>query len=98
MAFRASAITNIGISPFDVIFAKPMSLPIDWSLMQDDPTTQSGDAYIEEIRPKLQILHRLAVEDARDSADSRRDKRNKDDVFPTFKTGDKVLLFDPTIK
>jgi hypothetical protein len=46
----------------------------------------------------LQILHRLAVENARDSADSQRDKRNKDTVLPTFKTGDKVLLFDPTTK
>lgn len=98
MAYRATTTTNTAISPHDVIFGKPKPLALDWSLLSEDSTTPSVEAYMRDIRPKLQILHHIAMENARDSALMHARRINDKANPPSFQTGDKVLLFNPTVK
>src|SRR5664279_2491865 len=98
MAYRATATTNTGLSPHEVIFGRPMPLAIDWSLLAEEPTIPSIEAYMEDIRPKLHILHQIAIENARDNAQLKARRVNETAVPPSFKCGDKVLLFNPVVK
>jgi hypothetical protein len=53
---------------------------------------------LKENRPKLAILHQLAAQNARDSAERQRVRVNKETVMPTYKQGDRVLLSNPVVK
>lgn len=75
-----------------------MPLAIDWGLMTGEPTVPSVEAYMADIKPKLQILHDIALENAFDSAHAKARRVNKKAVAPSFKAGDKVLLFNSTVK
>lgn len=98
MAYRASATTNLGISPHEVLFGKPMTLAIDWGLIGSDEMISSAQAYSASIKPKLEILHQIAIENAMDSAERHAQAHNSDSSPPTFKAGDKILLFNPVTK
>jgi hypothetical protein len=37
MAYRAAATTNTGLSPYEVLFGKPMPLSIDWAVLAKEP-------------------------------------------------------------
>ena len=62
MADRATATSNTGLSPHDVIFGKPMPIALDRGLLGENSTTPSAEAYMADIRPKLQIFHAIAME------------------------------------
>src|SRR5208282_423382 len=67
MAYRATATTNTGLSPHDVIFGTPMPIALDWGILVEDSTTPSANAYMADIRPKIQVFREIAIENARDS-------------------------------
>ena len=69
-----------------------MITPIEWNLMLEEPTVASPEAYARDIRPRLEILHQIAVENARDSAIRHALAKNQGASPPTFKEADKVLL------
>ena len=98
MAYRASATTNTGISPYEVIFGRPMRLAIDWSLAAMDDSTPSAVQYAREIGPKLEVLHNIAMTNAEDSAARHRQARNETAKLPPYATGDKVLLKDTRVR
>jgi hypothetical protein len=53
MAYRASAVTNIGLSPHKVLFGRPMRLATDWTLMASNPSIPSVQHYAREVDLKL---------------------------------------------
>jgi len=89
MAYRATATTNTGLSPHDVIFGTPMPVALDWGLLVEDSTTPSANAYMADILPKIQAFREIAIENARVSAERNARPVNEKAVEPTFKTGDK---------
>ena len=92
MAYRCAATSNLLLSPYEVIFGRRMITPIEWNLMLEEPTVASPEAYARDIRPRLEILHQIAVENARDSAIRHALAKNQGASPPTFKEADKVLL------
>ena len=96
MAYRATTTSNTGLSPFESVFGKPMCLPIDRSLACADPTIVSGEAYAKDIQHKLAIYEQVAMQNVKDSALQHSKAHNTKADKPTFKMGDKVLLFDST--
>jgi len=98
MAYRASDTTNLGLSPHEVIFGQRMTLALDWSLLAEDNTAGSPQAYAAMIRPKLQILQHIAMENAADSAARHSKTHNEAATVPSYAAGDKVLLFNPATK
>jgi transposase InsO family protein len=98
MAYRATATTNTGLSPHDVILGTPMPVALDWGLLVEDSTTPSADAYMADILPKIEAFREIATENARDSAERNAKPVNGKAVEPTFKAGDKVLLHNPVVK
>jgi transposase InsO family protein len=98
MSHRASATCSTGMSPYEIIYGQPMQLFIDHNLLSDKTDAPSLQAYMQEIKPKLTVLHQLAMENASDSASRHRQNRNKGAQPPSFKVGDQVLLHDPSNK
>jgi hypothetical protein len=98
MAYRASATTNTGISPYEVMFGRPMRLAIDWSISTPELTTPSAVQYAREIGPKLEVLHQIAMTNAESSAARHRQVRNEEAKPPPYAAGDKVLLRDTRVK
>jgi transposase InsO family protein len=97
MGYRASATSNLGLSPFEIIFGRPMTLEVDWGLLSEDSFSKPQE-YAKEIAPKLEILHSIATRNAIDSAHYHRDRHNVDSTPPSYKVGDKVLLADSAIR
>jgi hypothetical protein len=98
MAYRATASTNTGLSPFEVVFGKTMPTTLDWSLLPVEPTAPSAQQYSREMGPKLKIFHQIAMENVADSAFRHGEGHNSEAKIPEYKTGDKVLLHDTVVK
>ena len=98
MAYRATATSNLELSPHEVLFGRKMVIPVDWSILAEDPAVGDALAYAQAIRPKIEILQAIAMENARDSAHNAANRANKDSTTSSYQVGDKVLLFDPTNK
>jgi O-acetyl-ADP-ribose deacetylase (regulator of RNase III) len=94
LAYRASATSNTHLSPHEVVFGRPMQLPIDYSLHTGNDNAIHN--YMSDIRTKLDIYGQIAMQNVADSAQQHSKKHNSDAVHPKFKKGDKVLLHDPT--
>ena len=91
-SYRASATTNIALTPFEVVFGRRMALPIDASLDIPEPLPGNPEVYHTEIGAKLEVLRLIAQQNATDSATRQRLRANQGARLPSFKTGDKVLL------
>jgi O-acetyl-ADP-ribose deacetylase (regulator of RNase III)/transposase InsO family protein len=98
MHFRYAPTSNLALSPFETVFGRPMIQNLDWDLTREEPSVFAPQEYVKDIRPKLAILHQLAAQNARDSAERQRSRLNKDAVIPTYKQGDRVLLSNPVVK
>jgi hypothetical protein len=98
MSHRGSATTNLQVSPFEVLYGRPMIMFCDASLLAETDDSPSLTAYRKEVAPKLEILHELAMQNAAESASKQRDKKNVGSIPPSYKVADKVLLHDTSTK
>ena len=98
MAYRATATSNLVLSPHEIIYGRPFPLPIDHTLAAADPTVPSVEAFAEDIKVKLAVYEQIAMQNAKDSALQHSQATNGKATPPTFNNGDKVLLFDPTTR
>jgi hypothetical protein len=98
MSHRGSATTNLQLSPFEVLYGRPMVMFCDASLLTETADSPSLTAYRKEVAPKLEILHEIAMQNAAESASRQRDKRNVGSIPPSYKVADKVLLHDTSTK
>jgi hypothetical protein len=97
MAYRATDNTATGLSPYMILYGRPFPLIIDRALMLDE-LVGTPEQYAADIRPKLQVLHQVAMENALDSAAHHAQRYNSTATPPTFKVNDRVLLFTPVTK
>jgi transposase InsO family protein len=98
MAYRATTTTNTGLSPHEVVFGRPMKMNIDWLLPTSETPVTNAEQYAREIAPKLEILHKIAMENAAYSAGRHRIRHDEGATVPRYAVGDKVLLLDVTLK
>jgi hypothetical protein len=98
MSHRGSATTNLQLSPFEVLYGRPMIMFCDAGLLTETADSPSLTAYRKEVAPKLEILHELAMQNAAGSASRQRDKRNVGSIPPSYKVADKDLLYDTSTK
>jgi hypothetical protein len=72
MYYRYAPTSNLALSPFETIFGRPMIQNLDWDLTTEEPMVMGPEEYAKDIPPKLAILHQLAAQNARDSAERQR--------------------------
>jgi len=98
MSYRGSKTVSLGTSPHEILFARPFRFAIDWSLATPDAVAGHPESYAQQIRPKLEILSYLAMENSDQSATKQRQRVNENAKIPTFQIGDKVLLHNPVTR
>ena len=98
MVYRATPTTNIGLSPYEVVFGRRMSLDIDWTIPEADMDNCSIEQYARQIGPKLEVLKTIAMRNAQSSAARHSGPHNELASLPNYKIGDRVLLSDTTVK
>jgi hypothetical protein len=98
MYYRYAPTTNLALSPFEIIYGRTMVQNFDWNLVASEPPVLGPQQYAYEIRPNLEVLHQIALANARDSAQRHRDRVNQNATISMYKVGDKVLLPNPAIR
>ena len=100
MGVRASPLSNIKISPFEILHGVPMNLPIP--INQDIPNFASRDAesYARWLKNALRLLHdavRCNRIESKQEMKAQYDRYHKV-KFPTFQVGDVVYMKDTRVK
>ena len=98
MAYRATVTTSHGFSPFEVLFGKPMAVGFDSSVLKDFGTDPDVDTYLQRIIPKIQATRDAVMQNNTDAKERAKFYYDWNAQWPTYKVGDEVLLFDPTVK
>ena len=96
-ALRGVVSDNSGFSAFEIMFGKPMRLPLENNLPTPETTntTPAVAAYVANMVPRLQLLRQIARENTKDNQQSFTDKFNKNAMLRNFSVGSKVLLTTP---
>lgn len=68
IAYRPTTTTDTGLSPHEVVLGRTMKMSVDWTLPTSDAPITSADQYAKQITPKLEILYKIAMENAANSA------------------------------
>ena len=85
-----------GYSPFELLYGHAARMP---SALQATPTIRYNyDDYISELRGRLQSAHAIARENLLQSKARSKLDYDKKTVRITLKVGDKVLLFDESVR
>ena len=98
LAYRSSEHESIGVSPYEMLFAHPPTLPIDLILgkpKQNQPV-QSYTEYVEHLDKKLGKIHEFARKNLKISSDRMKRRYDHKSVSHQYKEGDLVWLYTPT--
>jgi hypothetical protein len=97
LAYRSSEYQSIGVSPYEMSFAHPPTIPIDLILgkpKQNQPV-QSYTEYVEHLHRKLCKIHEFARKNLKIS-DRMKIRYDHKSVSHQYKEGDLVWLYTPT--
>ena len=98
MVYRATPTTNVGLSPYEVVFGTQMKLDIDWTVPTSEVVINNLQQYSQQIGPKLEMIRSIAMRNVEVSASRHKKQHDEQATIPDYKTGDKVLLLDTTVK
>jgi len=79
------------MSPFQALYGRPMSMGIDLDSLQHCQSATSAQAYIEDLKSKLQLTHDIVQQNMRDSAQRSKKFYDKNTKTPDINIGFKVL-------
>ena len=99
MAFRSTPCSeSTQFTPFQLLFGREMTLPIDTSLIPKPTLGQDAKKYFESLIQKLKVSQEIATENlkiAKEKAKLRHDQNAKE---PTFQLNDLVLLRNTRVR
>jgi hypothetical protein len=94
--YNTSTHTSTGYTPFELVYGFKASMP---STVQGDPSTQYNyDDFLIELKGRLQTAHKIAREKLISSKEKSKEYYDRDAKETTFKIGDRVLLYDETVR
>ena len=98
LSYRALKTTVTKLSPYEVLYAKPMKLAIDTSVLKDIETSPDVDTYLRKLLPKLELAREIARSEHVAANEESKLYYDKNAAYPQYEQGSKVLLFDETNK
>jgi hypothetical protein len=94
--YNTSTHTSTGYTPFELVYGFIASMP---STLQGDPSTQYNyDDFFIELKGRLQTSHKIAREQLINAKEKSKEYYDRDAKETTFKIGDRVLLYDETVR
>ena len=97
-SYRATVAIPLGISPFQALFGRQMSVGIDLSLLQEFESAPDIQTFTSDIISKLQLTHDVIQKNMKDSAERSKVFYDKNTKEPDIPLGSKVLLHSDAVK
>ena len=97
-SYRASVATPLGISPFEALFGKQMSMGIDLQLLQEAESAPSISAYATDLVSKLKVIQDVVKQNVTDSGLRAKTRYDEKAETPVIMVGSKVLLHSNVVK
>ena len=98
LSYRALKTTVTKLSPYEVLFAKPMKLAIDTSVLNDIETSPDVDTFLNQLIPKIEVAREIARAEHVKANEESKFYYDKNSAYPRYDVGSKVLLYDETNK
>ena len=92
MSLRASTSTSLGVSPFKVLYAQDMRLPIDTNLVPTLPQHVSAQNFLAGFEPQIDLLRKLVAENVKEARERSAETYNRTAAEPNYHVGDRVYL------
>jgi hypothetical protein len=97
LAYRSSEHESTGVSPYQMLFAKQPTLPIELILGKPSPDDISVDSeYVDTLRQKLEKIHEFARANLNISTTDMKRRYDSKSCSHSYNIGDNVWLFSPT--
>ena len=97
-SYRASVAVPLGISPFEALFGKQMSIGIDLQLLQESENAPSTLAHVTDLVSRLKSIHETVQQNMSDSGQRAKKFYDVDTQTPQIMVGSKVLLHSTVLK
>lgn len=94
--YNTSTHTSTGYTPFQLVYGFKSTMP---SILQGNPSVQNTyDDFVAELRNRMQTAHLVARENLMSAKEQSKEQYDKNARVPIFLIGDKVLLYDETVR
>jgi hypothetical protein len=88
--------TSTGYTTFELVYCFKSSTP---SALQENPSVQyNHDDFLAELKDRLQTVHSIARERSIRHKQKSKEYYDRNTREATFRIGDKVLLYDETVR
>jgi len=97
-SYRASVVIPLGISPFEALVGKQMSMGIDLQLLQESENAPSTSVHVVDLISKLKLIQDIVQQNMTDSGQRVKQFYDVTTQTPQITVGSKVLLHSSVIK
>lgn len=88
--------TATGYTPFELVYGHPVTLPS--ALANPPKPSYTYDDYAQELKQRLRATNQIAKERLKEEKRKSKEYHDKKSKEIKFKVGDKVLLYDETLR
>jgi hypothetical protein len=85
-------VQTTGYSPYPILFGKEMTLPIDVSLLPQEPITQALKEFVDAVLKKIKITREISRENLQRAQEIMKEKHDQSAHYSTFNIMQYVLL------
>jgi transposase InsO family protein len=96
MSMRSHVCTATGLSPYHVLFGRPMPVPLIDQFLPTNTGNKLLDRYVEKIHPKIKILQGICKRNTEQSQQKSKAYYDQSCNPPHFQVGDLVLVHTPS--
>ena len=97
-SFRTTVLTNIGLSPYRIVFGVEPRRPIDHSLLPAPDLPTNVQEYVKRMEPQLQIIRDVLRKNQHDANLKTQNYYNSTAKEPQINIGDRVWILEPKTK
>ena len=97
-SFRTTVLTNVGLSPYRIVFGFEPRRPIDDALLPAQNLPRDVQDYVNKMKPQLDIIRDVVRKNQEDANFKTQSYYNLTAKQPKINIGDRVWLLDPSTK
>ena len=94
-SYRASVAVPLGISPFEALFGKQMSIGIDLQLLQESENAPSTSTHVTNLVSRLKLIHEIVQQNMSESGQRAKKFYDVDTETPKSRS-DQKFYYTPT--
>lgn len=96
IVYNTTPHTATGYTPVELVYGRQAELPI--ALAKLSSTQYNLEHYVQELKERLRAASRVEKENLKEEKEKAKRYFDKDAKAVTFKVGDKILVYDKTLR